>query len=136
MSSQFPDYPRDEDGDIPEPLCYECLRVWAEYGEAYLWDMSGVSISVSTVTGKEPEPLDDEWMTWIGWYEGKPMNEECWPMWDSPEELRSFNEKGAELARRTFEHLGERHTMVYFPIEAPVQRWDAAGKPPIRIGAR
>lgn len=133
MSHSFPEYPRDEEHDIPKELCHDCLRVCAEYGHAYLWDMNGWSISVSCVSGKEPEPLDDEWMEWAGWHEDKPMTEDCEPAWDSPEELERFNEKGAELARRTFEHLGGSHTVVYFPIGAAEQRWDAPGKPPIRI---
>lgn len=133
MNYPFPDYPRDKDHDIHDSLCHDCLRVWAEFGSSYLWDMNGVSIYLSTVTGKEPEPLDDEWLKWVSWYEDKPVTEDVDVIWDSPGELHRFNEQGSELARRTFDYLGGRHTVVYFPIDAPAQRWDAQGKPPIRI---
>lgn len=33
----FPDYPRDEEDFIPDALCQDCLRVWAEYDHSYLW---------------------------------------------------------------------------------------------------
>lgn len=93
MRTRYPDYPRKSDGDIPEPLCYELLRIWPEHGGAYIWDMNGMCISISCVTNIEGnEPLDDELEEWQKKFEWKPLNDRCDPTWDSETEQSAFDE--------------------------------------------
>ena len=50
----FPEYPSNERGEIPEPMCFDVLRVFADYGGVYLWDMNGVPTMVSEITHSKP----------------------------------------------------------------------------------
>ena len=57
---RYPDYPRQADGLISESVCCDVVRVMADWGGAYFWDMNGVCITVSDVTGNEQDKLFDE----------------------------------------------------------------------------
>lgn len=68
MSEPYPDYPRDENGLIPEPRCWDVLTVMAEYGPVYLWDMNSFAISLESVTG-HAEELDAKLTKWATRYD-------------------------------------------------------------------
>ena len=130
MNTHYPNYPRDSDGDIPEPLCYDLLRIWAEHGRAYLWDMNGVCISISYLTNQEGnEPLDLELEAWQSVYEGKPLTEHHDPKWDSEKEQIEFDAEGASLAKKVFEFFNKTKTVIYFPTCGGELRFDADPSP-------
>ena len=134
MTTRYPDYPRDEDGEIPEPLCYDLLRIRPEIGYAYIWDMNGVCITLSCVTNREDdEPLDIELEQWQSIYEFKPLDENHDPKWDSAEEQQKFDDEGANLARRVFEFFAKTKTIIYYPTRGGEQRIDAEGRESIRM---
>lgn len=130
----FPDYPRDEEDFIPEPLCYDALRIWPELGCGGLWDMNGYPISLSFLTQQKGEhPLDLAFERWQEHYDGKPVDADFFPIWDSEEEQIEFDAEGKRLAREVYEFFGRTKTIFYFPRRSERLRWDAEGKPLIRL---
>lgn len=130
----FPDYPRDEEDDIPESLCYDLLRIWPERGLDCLWDMNGCSISMSFLTQQKGDhPLDLEFERWQKRYDEKPMDADFFPIWDSDEEQIAFDAEGERLARKVYEFFERTKTVLYFPTRGGRLRWDAEGKPLIRF---
>ena len=138
-SQRYPDYPLDERGEIPEPMCFDLLRVFADYGGAYLWDMNGVCTMVSEIThpGDDTftEPLDAEFEKWQKLYDEKPLDKTDYPLWDSKEEQIKFDEDGKTLAKKLYDFFKGRRTVIYYPTlrEFEGTRWDAIGKPPIKM---
>lgn len=130
---RFPDYPRDPDDDIPEEMCLDVVRVWAEWGGAYLWDMNGCSCGVADITGKTSEALDAEFEEWQSIYEGNKMDDKYDPIWNSDFKRLEFDRKGIDLSRRLFEYLQGAKTVIYFDTENKITRFDSELKPGIRL---
>ena len=129
----FPDYPRDYRGDIPAEMCFDVIRIFPEWGCAYLWDMNGVSSTVGDITGNDNDPWDDEFGAWQDIYESKPLTENADPVWESEQEKTDFEKAGFDLALRLFEFFDSKKTIIYYDTDHKPTRIDAIGKPPIRI---
>lgn len=133
MNTPNPDYDRNQSSDIPKPLCYDLIRIWAEHAGAYMWDMNGVCIDLSCITNNDDEPLDRALEKWQKLYESKPLDPEYNPAWDSEDERARFDAAGQLLARQVYDFFNGTKTVIYYPTKGGETRWDALGKPPIRI---
>ena len=118
MDRNYPGYPRDDDGCIPEPDCYDILHIWPEHGRSYLWDMTGVAIGVTCVEDSPAaEALDEKFYDWQAFWESRPIREvPDWGhfelVWDSEQQQRDFDIAGEHLARELFDFLAHRKTIV------------------------
>jgi len=132
-SVRYPDYPRDRDGHIPEHLCFDVIRVRADFLIGYLWDMNGASISVSDITGAEEEELDHDFENWADRYNSLPVDESHDQIWESDDERRVFDQDGARLSKTLYDYLQRKNTVVYRPTNGDETRFDAIGKTPVRL---
>jgi len=129
----FPDYPRDSKRLIPEEMIFDVIRIFPEWGGHYLWDMNGVSSTVGSITGDDSDPWDDFFESWQDIYENKPLTDNADPQWDSQEEYEKFRSHGLKLAKRLFDFFDHKRTVIYYDLDRTPTRFDAMGKPPIRL---
>ena len=119
MTKRYPEYSRGSNGDIPEPLCYDYLDVFADHALGYLWDMNGVPVEVASVAGVSSHPLDQRFEEWTAIYDSKPLDAHDFPKWGSDEERSRFDADGESLARELFVTLERKHTVIYSPTAGP-----------------
>jgi hypothetical protein len=129
----FPDYPRDSKGKIPDARCFDVIRIWPEWGGHYFWDMNGVSCTVGCFTGVDSDPWDDLFAAWQDIYDSKPLTENADPQWNSVEERDVFERQGLKLAQQLFDHFIGKKTVIYYDLDRRTTRFDATGRPPIRL---
>lgn len=131
---RFPDYSRQADGWIPESVCFDVVRVMADFGGAYLWDMNGVCITVADITGNDrDEPLDELLEKWSLIYDSNRIGQDGYPLWESEEAEAKFNTDGLLLSEKLFEFLGRQRTVVYRDSKLSITRFDPPGCPPVRL---
>jgi len=133
MMKLFPDYLRNSEGDIPEEMCFDVIRIWPEWGGAYLWDMNGICSTVGSITGNDDDPWDDTFMAWQDLYERKPLTANADPQWKSEHERALFDHQGITLAQRLFDFFHQKRTVIYYNLDHRPTRFDALGKLPIRL---
>lgn len=108
----YPDYPRDSEGFIPEPFSKDFLTLVAEWNTPPIIDMNGFCSDVEGLTGVENEPLDAEFDAWSELPEfGNAIPN---PTWRSEEDRQAFDDLGLELALKLYEHLHGASTIRYF----------------------
>jgi len=91
----------------------DTLKVMAELFSSGLWDMNGVGICVSSVTGNSPEPLDDELQTWQDRFNEIPLDDNHDLIWLSVEEQETFDRDGEMLAKKLFDFFKGSKTILY-----------------------
>jgi hypothetical protein len=128
---RYPNYPRDASGHIPEPQCFDCLKVMADLFASGLWDMNGASICVSSVTGKA-ESLDDEFEAWQDRFDSVPLDDNHDLIWQSTEQ-EVFDRDGAALAGKLYEFFGGSRT-IYHRSTTGVETWIEAVNAPHHHG--
>jgi len=133
LKLRYPDYPRDRDGCIPEHVCFDVIRVRADFLIGFLWDMNGTSSSVSDITGKADEELDHAFESWADRFSSLPVDGSHEQIWKSDEERREFDQAGVGLAKMLYEYLASKKTIIYCPTHGDEIRFDAIGKPPVRV---
>jgi hypothetical protein len=133
MSKLYPDYARNSEGEIPKEMCFDVLRIMPEVGGGYLWDMNGVCITVGCITENDDEPWDLTFEAWMDIYDRKPLNDIFDPIWESDQERVLFEKQGLELAQGLYEFFNQKRTVIYFDLDRRTTRFDASGKPPIRL---
>lgn len=129
----FPDYPRNSKGEIPEAMCFDVIRIRPELGGGYLWDMNGAGCTVGCVTRNDDDPWDDTFEAWEDIYECKPLDENFDPQWESEKDREIFDKRGLELAQRLFDFFEHKRTVIYYAVDRRPTRFDAVGKPAIRL---
>ncbi|MGD9874875.1 MAG: hypothetical protein AB7T27_11505 [Kiritimatiellia bacterium] len=129
MNTHWPDYPLGPDGQIPEPLCYDVLMVWAEeWCCAYMWDMNGLPVYVEELEGHNKE-LDQEFDDWQYRLTCQPVNEDHDRVWKSEEDRLAYDREGMELARKLYEYFQRKKTVIYRSTKLEKTWMDAEGKP-------
>jgi hypothetical protein len=133
MTKHYPDYPRNSNGEIPEVMCFDVIRIIPEVGGGYLWDMNGVCSTVGCITGNYDEPWDLTFEAWMDIYNCKPLDDIFDPIWESEQERALFEKQGLELAHGLYEFFNKKRTVIYFDLDRRTTRFDATGKPPVRL---
>ena len=134
---RYPNYPRDSTGFIPAPMAFDVLRIMAEIGGGYLWDMNGMSMTVSSVTegdGEELEilrELDEQFCAWQDRYDSKPLDANHNLIWDSEDEQSTFDHDGLVLAQKLYDHFKGTKCVVYCSTKRNRTQFDARTTLPI-----
>ncbi len=134
---RYPNYPRDSAGIIPEPMACDVLRIMAEIGGGYLWDMNGMSISVSSLTDRDGEELaflkelDEQFCAWQDRYDSKPLDANHDLVWDSEDEQSTFDSEGLVLAQKLHDYFKGTKTVLYCSTRGNRTQFDARNTPSI-----